>query len=111
MTISTIGPTGDTFYIPHPQPIWEFAITNLGARDVEWRAGIEVRGNSDTNYSHAGGFFDWPEGILAPGQGLHTNMVVPAKSGSVWRANIDYWPIRSKVHPDREIHTYKDVWH
>ena len=67
--------------------------------------GIEVRGGGDEEYSHAGGFIDWPEGVLASGQGIQTNMIVPAKAGSAWRAYVDYWML-----PSRNLKTYHDEW-
>jgi hypothetical protein len=109
MTIRAIGPTGYTWYQLHPQPIWTFAITNTGSCEVEWRASVEVRGGSDREYSQAGGSVEWPEGLLASGHGLHTNMIVPAKSGGVWRADVDYWPTTAKG--GSEIRTYNDKWH
>jgi hypothetical protein len=108
MTIGAIGPTGDTIYPAHPQPIWAFAITNTGSSNVEWRAFIEVRGLTDTNYSYIGGHIDWPEGVLGPGRGLQTNMLVPAKCGG-WRAYIDYCSTPIPVGRERQI--YNDVWH
>jgi hypothetical protein len=108
VTIRAIGPTGDTWYIPHPQPIWRFAITNSGTCAARWDSGVEVRGGSDKDYSHAGGFIDWPEGILGPGEGLLTNMIVPALTGSVWRAEVDYSP--AKARDSRDTRTYKDEW-
>ncbi|MEW6160965.1 MAG: hypothetical protein AB1813_26345 [Verrucomicrobiota bacterium] len=89
MTVRTLNFTGD-FWYKTPQPIWRFAITNTGHARVYWQAGIEVRDGSDSEYSHAGGFVNWPEGSLPPGQGLETNMIVPAKAGSVWRASVIY---------------------
>ena len=109
MIIRAIGPTGDTFFIPHPQPIWSFGITNTGSSEVSWNSDVEVRGGSDKEYSHAGGHIDWPEGVLAPGQGVVTNMIVPALTGSVWRAVVDYRPTTTNRWPKSQ--TYKDEWH
>jgi hypothetical protein len=107
MTIRAVGSTSNTWYKPGPQPIWTFAITNTGSINVKWMARVELRGIPDKQYSMAGAFVDLPEGYLAPGQGLHTNMIVPALTGSMWRASIDYWPSNA----GREMHTYKDGWH
>jgi hypothetical protein len=106
ITIQAVRFTGDTFYIPHPQPIWTFAITNSGKTEMEWTSGIEEKGGSNADYSRAGGHIDWPEGTLAPGQGLETNMIVPAKPGTAWRAYVEYRPAAGK---NRK--TFKDVWH
>ena len=103
VTISAIEATGDTFYTPHPQPIWSFGITNRGTTPLYWEAGVEVQGEH-TNYSHAGGHIDWPEGILPPGSGLQTNMIVPA--GMSWRGWVDYAP-----HLGDEFKRYNDRWH
>ena len=105
MTIRALGPTGETWYQPAPQPVWSFAITNTGIRNVEWKAGID-RSESDKGFDYAGGFVDWPEGILSPGQGLRTNMIVPAKSGIAWRPMLVYWPSNS-----RDFKTSSDEWH
>ena len=106
MTIHVIRATGETFYIPHPQPIWSFAITNLSDSDLHWTSGIEVSGGIDADYSLAGGHIDWPAGMLVASQGIETNMIVPAKSGSVWRAYVEFWSVS---HQDSR--TYKDEWH
>ena len=90
MMIRAIGPLGQSFY---KQPIWRFAITNTGASDVCWMAWTQVQGASDKDYSNGGGHIDWPEGVFAPGQGLETNMIVPGKMGSVWRAYVEFWTI------------------
>jgi hypothetical protein len=129
VTIHALGPTGDTWYRP-PQPIWRFAITNTGAYEVAWESSVQVRGGSDPDYSHAGGHIDWPEGILLPGQSVITNMIVPGKAGSLWRASVEFWPISPEElrkaqddaarfglsvfeftprHHRRRI--YKDEWH
>jgi hypothetical protein len=106
VTVRAIRASGETFYIPHPQPIWSFAITNRGSSDFHWMSSVEVSGGSDPDYSLAGGYIDWPEGTLASGQGIVTNMIVPAKSGSVWRGYVEYWSVS---HQDSR--TYKDEWH
>src|SRR5690349_4184470 len=89
-TIRAVGPTGDAFYRP-PQPIWRFAITNTGGSQLIWSSSVEVRNTIDGNYSRAGGHIDWPAGVLAPGESLITNMIVPAKAGAVWRASVEFW--------------------
>jgi hypothetical protein len=103
MLIRSIGPLGERFYSP-AQPIWRFAITNTGTSEACWMAGIQVQGGSDMDYSHAGGHVEWPDGVLAPGYGIETNMIVPARTGSVWRAHIDFWAVsprdlKKAVHP------------
>jgi hypothetical protein len=130
MTIHAIAPTDDTFYRP-PQPIWRFAITNTGGCDVVWHSSVEVRGGDDRDYSHAGGHIEWPQGVLGPRGNLITNMIVPAKAGSVWRACIEFWPIspqdleKAQADADRfglsvvefsplpqgRKGTYNDEWH
>jgi hypothetical protein len=90
-TIRAIEPTGETFFTPSPQPIWSFGITNTGETEIEWRSTVELRGKGPQGYSHAGGFIEWPEGVLAPGEGLRTNMIVPAVSNMVWRAAVEFW--------------------
>ena len=107
MSIRAVRPTGDTWYTPHPQPIWTFAITNTGSIKVQWRSGIEVKGGEDKEYSHAGGFVNRPEGILPPGQGVRTNMIVPALTGAVWRAYVEFWPPASS----EDFRTQSDEWH
>ncbi len=91
--IRTVRFTGDTFFTPSPQPIWRFAITNSCQSEVCWQSGIETSGDRDPGYSRAGGLIEWPEGILASGQGCETNMIVPAKSGSAWRAYVEFWTL------------------
>jgi hypothetical protein len=71
--------------------------------------GIEVRGGSDNEYSHVGGFIDWPQGVLASGQGTEIDMIVPAKTGSVWRAYVEYWTMPA-LH-DQNVSAYRDEWH
>lgn len=131
MTIHAVNPTGDTYRHP-PQPIWRFAITNTGSCTAVWKAFVDVRGGPDRDYSVAGGFIEWPMGILEPGRSVVTNMIVPAKTGSVWRASIGYWPLSPQDlkkaqedaarfgglsvaewcphHPDSQ-RTYNDGWH
>ncbi|MEI7729686.1 MAG: hypothetical protein WCO56_08935 [Verrucomicrobiota bacterium] len=92
MMIRAIGPIGESFYNP-PQPIWRFAITNTGTSDARWMAVIQKQGVGDKDYANAGGHIDWPEGVLAPGQGIETNMIVPGRTGSVWRAHVDFWAV------------------
>ena len=131
MRIHAVAPTGETWYRP-PQRIWRFAITNTGDSQVVWNARIEVSGGSDRDYSHAGGHIEWPQGVLAPGQSVFTNMIVPAKTGSVWRASIEFWPLSTQAlktaqddadrlfglsvaelcpHPQERKGTYYDEWH
>lgn len=107
MPIQALGPTGEMWYRPDPQPIWSFAITNTGKHDVNWAAGISVKDGADKGYAYAGGFIDWPEGILAPGQGLHTSMIVPARSGSVWSAGVTCW----RANTGGSFKTFSDEWH
>jgi hypothetical protein len=109
MTISAIGATADTFYIPNPQPIWSFAITNTGTNEAQWQAGIEVKGGDPNDYSLAGGHIDWPEGILGPGKSSQTNMIVPAKAGTTWRAYLEFHPTTDIGY--RELQRYDDQWH
>lgn len=92
VTIRAVAPTGHTFYRP-PQPIWRFAITNTGDCYVAWMSFVETRDENDQDYSNAGGFIEWPEGILAPGQGLVRPMIVPAKKEIAWRAKVDFRPL------------------
>ena len=33
------------------------------------------------------------KGMLAPGRGIETNLIVPAKTGSVWRAYAEFWTL------------------
>ena len=71
------------------------------------------------------------QGILAPGQNVFTNMIVPAKTGSVWRASIEFWAVSSQdlkkaqadaerfgtsvvdfcPRPGGKVETYNDEWH
>lgn len=90
VTIRAVSFTGESF---SAQPIWSFVITNTGKSQVCWMAWIEVQGGGDKNYSNAGGHIDWPEDVFAPGQGMETNMIVPAQTGSVWRACVESWTI------------------
>lgn len=92
MTIRAVAPSGDSFYVP-PQPIWRFAITNTGDCYVAWEAFVETCGEHDQDYSNAGGFIEWPEGILAPGESLMKPMIVPAKTEIAWRAALRFWPL------------------
>ncbi len=128
--IHAIGPIGETFWTA-PQPIWRFAITNTSDAIVLWKAGVEINGKN-RDYSIAGGFIDWPEGILQPKQTLLTNMIVPATTNG-WRGSIDYWTVsladvreaesnanrfgggKSAAewcrHVERDKATDKDEWH
>jgi hypothetical protein len=129
-TIRAVRFTGDTFFTSSPQPIWRFAMTNSSLSEVCWQSGIETRGDRDPGYSRAGGFIEWPEGILASGQGCETNMIVPAKTGSLWRAYIEFWTLSSEeskrykneadkfglpvfhlLPKGRKISLYNDEWH
>lgn len=92
VTIRAVGPTGDTFYRP-PQPIWRFAITNAGKCDVVWEASVSLKDARDEDFSNAGGHIDSPQGILAPGRGLVTEMIVPAKKEIAWRARVEFWAL------------------
>lgn len=85
--VRVLGSTGESW---REQPAWKFGVTNSGSLPIDWRANIEVRGVEDKQYSYAGGFIDWPEGSLAPGQGAEAYMIVPRKKGSVWRAVVGY---------------------
>jgi hypothetical protein len=93
VTIRALQATGQTFFTPSPQPIWRFAITNSSQSEVCWQSGIETSGDRDHGYSRAGGFIEWPTGTLAPSQGIETNMIVPAKSGISWRAQVEFRPL------------------
>jgi hypothetical protein len=101
--IRAIRFTGDTFFKPNPQPIWRFAITNTGKSYACFASGVEVRGGEDHNFATAGGLIEWPMGALAPGEGIETNMIVPAKSGSEWRGSVSFWLLS----PD-EYRKYKE---
>ena|ERR1039457_5532871 len=130
MKIRAVRFTGDTFFTPSPQPVWRFAITNSSQFEMCWQSGTETSGGGDPGYSRAGGFIEWPEGILASSQGCETNMIVPAKSGSAWRAYVEFWTLtpeealRCKIEADkfglpvfhmmptrRKILRYNDEWH
>jgi hypothetical protein len=108
IVIRAVRPTGDTWYRPHPQPIWQFAVTNTGDCELHWEGGVEDRGWTDRQYSVAGGHIEWPEGVLAPGQGLCTNMIVPAR-GTAWRAFVDYYP--PPLTFKTKFRRYNDAWH
>lgn len=88
MMIAAIKPTGDSFYTPHPQAIWRFGITNIGNIPLWWSAGVDCKPRADKYYDLAGGHIEWPEGVLEPGKGLETNMIVPA--GVRWRGVVNY---------------------
>ena len=105
-SIHAIGPTGHTWYDKPPQPIWAFTITNTGPRDIMWRSDVEVKGNSDRDYSIAGGFVEWPAGVLGPGRWLCTNMIVPANTSTIWRAYVEYGLTNGGT-----IQRYNDKWH
>lgn len=90
MTINAVAATGGTFYKP-PQQVWSFAITNRGPASVLFHAYTTVVGPLDKAFDEAGGFIDWPEGTLAPGKGITTNMLVPGMPGAVWRGEVMYW--------------------
>jgi hypothetical protein len=107
MRIKAVGPTGHSFY-KYPQPIWSFSLTNTGSYDVKWICLVDIRGNWPEEYRDAIGFVRWPEGTLAPGQGLETNMIVPAEAGSVWRPTVYYWPVRTRGDKSWE---YSGKWH
>jgi len=89
VTISVIGSTGHQWYKP-PQPIWRFAITNSGKSPVTWHSGVIMQGAIDRDFNNAGGHIEWPEGRLLPGQGIETNMIVPAVNGAVWQPFVWY---------------------
>lgn len=133
VTIRALAPTGDAVGYK-PQPIWEFAITNAGGCDVLWRSSVDVKGGEPGDYSNAGGHIEWPVGILAPGESLFTDMIVPAHTGSVWRASIEFWRIspqdlkeaqaKAAKFPEigvfgfcsypqnkKDIYQYDDEWH
>lgn len=106
--IHSIGGTGHSWDTTHPQPIWSFVITNAGSAHAYWAAGIEVKGGSDTDCSHVGDHIEWPgpEGILAPGECVRTNMMMPAQTGCVWRAWVDYG-----FTPGSKLKRQNDEWH
>jgi hypothetical protein len=85
--IAIVGPT-DTAW--RGQPIWRFAVTNEAHAQVWWAAGVKVKGNSDREFNIASGSFHWPEGRLAPGQRLETDMIVPGNTDSLWRGCVWY---------------------
>ena len=103
--IHAIRATGESWSKP-PQPIWSFVITNAGSLPAYWESGVEEKGGYDTNYNHAGGLVDWPEGTLAPGCSVETNMIVPGATGRSWRARVDYG---RDVRETRN--RYHDDWH
>jgi hypothetical protein len=80
MTVQAIGPVGATSN--QPALVWSFAITNLGPSSVQFRV-------------HAGVAFQTPEGTLAPGQGIVTNMFVPPTPRTMWAADLLYTPSES----------------
>jgi len=57
---------------------------------VCWQSWIETSGEISPGYSKAGAHIEWPQGIMASGQCIETNMIVPAKCGNGWRAVIDF---------------------
>ncbi len=85
--ITVVGPT-DTAW--RDQPVWRFAVTNEALAQVWWSAGVKVKGDSDREFSIASGSFHWPEGWLAPGQRLETDMIVPGNTNSLWRGCVWY---------------------
>jgi hypothetical protein len=127
--IRAVGPTGRNWYRP-PQPLWRFAITNTGSSILLWSSVVEAP-NPNLDYSNAGGFIEWPEGFLSPGDGVLTNMLVPAGSNVLWRASLEFWPVRSKdlkkyqkeaahlnisateicPRPEKTKRVYHDEWH
>jgi hypothetical protein len=96
MTINAVAPNGDDTWWNPPQPIWRFVITNTGDRQVVWHSTVDVKGADDRDFSNAAGHIDWPRGVLGPGGSVVKNMIVPAKTGSVWRASIRFWPISNQ---------------
>ena len=130
VTIRAVHATGETFFTPSPQPIWRFAITNSSSSAVCWQSWIETSGHRDPGYSQAGGFIEWPYGILASGQDIETNMIVPARSGGSWRACVEFRKLSPQesekyrheaeqyevsaflLSPEgKEIFSYYDEWH
>jgi hypothetical protein len=129
VVIRAAGPLGTNWWWNNsaPQPIWTFTITNGSKKSIRWVAGIDYVGHNPA-YSRTGGFVDWPEGNLSPGQVIATNMIVPAGTGSVWRASIAFWyapsswetklwPVAQRVpwlfraFPCKKYRRFLDGWH
>jgi len=114
VTIQALGNSGDTLYKAHPQPIWHFAITNNGSVWVHWASYVEEKGGKDTNFWYAGTWIEWPKGALAPGQGIRTNMIVPA-AGHAWRPSVVFWSAGPTdefwLNCQKDAKTNYDNWH
>jgi hypothetical protein len=99
VTIQAIRPTGqlatrtnllgETFR----GSVWVFAITNVGQANAYWRAGVPGR----TLDCHVDFFSitvgDMKVGVLAPGQGIITNMIVPIDGYTAWCGYVDSFTV------------------
>jgi hypothetical protein len=104
--ITVVGPTDAAW---RDQPIWRFAVTNDAPVQLWWSTRVVVKGHTDREFSIAGGFFNWPEGWLAPGQGLETDMIVPRNTNSLWRGCV--WYGMDPHREDRKVPTeYTGDW-
>jgi hypothetical protein len=94
MSIRAIGPTGASFSNP-PALVWSFAITNKGPSAVSYRGEVGVVNERESPFLLTPKPIQPPEGILAPGQGVVTNILVPAGPGIMWCADLLYTPVES----------------
>jgi hypothetical protein len=94
MTVQAIGPTNATF--PHPPGlVWNFAITNKGPSAVNYRGAISVPSDPDWPVMLTTRASQAPAGMLAPGQGVVANMLVPSQPGAVWCPYLIYTPVEN----------------
>jgi hypothetical protein len=104
VTIQAIRPTGglvtrtNAFGQVVSGPGWLFGITNVGRATASWYTSVHSR-KSDGR----GGFFyypsrDWQIGILKPGEGSVTNLIVPFGDKIEWSAMLTYGTLPTRFH-------------
>ena len=135
VTIVAIRPTGGFGICTYPSGVpgsgqeWLFGITNVGEATAGWKAIVHARymGAPANEFSQKG--FVWLGGMLKPGEGLVTNMIVAASGNTEWRSwgyyntqptpfQMHLWELGNKMPVVRSLlsqrafaHSFETSWH
>jgi hypothetical protein len=98
MTIQAIRPTGKFVTLTNGSgevmtgQLWEFGITNVSRARARWVAEVSAHHLNLRDRDFMPKFYIPTEGRLMPGEGVVTNMIVPAEDKPEWSGSLYWWP-------------------
>jgi hypothetical protein len=105
VTITAIGPTGKV--VTRTNALgevwsgqeWLLGVTNVGRATVGWSAAVQWRSLNSPDATSRAMTIDSRKGVLGvlkPGEGLVTNMIVPRGDNTEWSASVGYVTMRTR---------------